>query len=189
MIGRLSAELPAAAAAVTGFWGPDWPREIVVVVTESTEQFRVLAHGSPDIAAATTADGIVFAPGAADMSDTALRIVVRHELFHYAARGQTVADAPLWVTEGVADYVGRPAAAAPGPERAELLARLPEDTDLPWHRVVSQPGRIAARGRFWGALAQADRLRAEGVAVDQGGLLDLEAHRWNGEFTKAARNR
>ncbi|WP_156525911.1 peptidase [Mycobacterium adipatum] len=145
MIGRLSAELPAAVAAVTGFWGPDWPREIVVVVTESTEQFRVLAHGSPDIAAATTADGIVFAPGAADMSDTALRIVVRHELFHYAARGQTVADAPLWGTEGVADYVGRPAAAAPGPERAELLARLPEDTDL----QTTGAARSLAYDRAW----------------------------------------
>lgn len=70
-----------------------------------------------------------------------------------------------------------------------VLKGLPEDTDLPWHRVVSQPGRIAARGRFWGALEQADRLRAEGVAVDREGGLDLEAHRWNGEFTEAVRNR
>lgn len=70
-----------------------------------------------------------------------------------------------------------------------VLKGLPEDTDLPWHRVVSQPGRISARGRFWGALVQADRLRAEGVAVDPDGLLDLEAHRWHGEFTEAARNR
>lgn len=70
-----------------------------------------------------------------------------------------------------------------------VLKGLPEDTDLPWHRVVSQPGRIATRGRFWGALVQADRLRAEGVAVDPDGLLDLEAHRWHGEFTEAARDR
>lgn len=70
-----------------------------------------------------------------------------------------------------------------------VLKGLPEDTGLPWHRVVSQPGRIAARGRFWGALEQADRLRAEGVAVDPDGLVDLEAHRWSGEFTEAARDR
>ena len=70
-----------------------------------------------------------------------------------------------------------------------VLKGLPEDTDLPWHRVVSHPGRIAARGRFWGALAQADRLRAEGVAVDRDGLLDLEVHRWRGEVTEAARDR
>ncbi|MGB5151922.1 MAG: peptidase [Mycobacterium sp.] len=130
MIRRIGAELPGAAIAVTDFWGPDWPPEIVVVVTESDEQFRVLAHGSADIAAATTADGMVFAPGASAMSDSALRIVLRHELFHYAARPQTVVDAPLWLTEGVADYVSRPPTGPPGPEQADLLARLPTDTDL-----------------------------------------------------------
>ena len=97
------------------------------------------------------------------------------------------------IPEGQVATYGQIALMAGFPRRPRqvgmVLKCLPEDTDLPWHRVVSQPGRIAARGRFWGALAQAVRLRAEGVAVDQGGLLDLEAHRWNGEFTKAARNR
>lgn len=130
LIDRITAELPAAAAAVSDFWGPDWPREIAVVVTGSEEQFGALAHAGSDIAAATTAEGMVFAPGAAKMSDDALRIVVRHELFHYAARARTVADAPLWLTEGVADYVARPATAVPGPQRAAELARLPSDTDL-----------------------------------------------------------
>lgn len=116
-----------------------------MVVTESTEQFRVLGHGGPDIAAATTADGIVFAPGAADMSDTALRIVVRHELFHFAARRQTVADAPLWITEGVADYVARPPSAPPGPQRAALLARLPDDAEL----QTAGPARSLAYDRAW----------------------------------------
>jgi hypothetical protein len=145
MIRRIAAELPDAATAVTDFWGPDWPREIVVVVTESDEQFRVLAHGNADIAAATTADGMVFAPGAAAMSDSALRIVVRHELIHYAARQQTVADAPLWLTEGVADYVGRPPTGLPGPDQAGLLARLPTDTDL----QTEGAGRSTAYDRAW----------------------------------------
>ena len=56
------------------------------MATASDEQFRALAGGGSDIAAATTGRRIVFAPGAADMSDDALRIVLRHELFHYAAR-------------------------------------------------------------------------------------------------------
>ncbi|EUA23932.1 peptidase MA superfamily protein [Mycobacterium xenopi 4042] len=38
--------------------------------------------------------------GAAAMSDAALRIVLRHELFHYAARADTALDAPRWLTEG-----------------------------------------------------------------------------------------
>lgn len=145
MIDRIGAELPGAAAAVTAFWGPDWPREIVVVITESDEQFRVLAHGGPDIAAATTADGMVFAPGASGMTDEALRIVVRHELFHYAARSHTVADAPLWVTEGVADYVGRPPAGWPARAQAELLAHLPADTDL----QTAGAARSLAYDRAW----------------------------------------
>ena len=145
LIDRIGAELPAATAAVSDFWGPDWPGEIAVVVTGSQEQFRALAHGAGDIAAATTAEGMVFAPGAAKMSDEALRIVVRHELFHYAARDRTVADAPLWLTEGVADYVARPAAAPPGAQRAAELARLPSDTDL----QTEGAGRSLGYDRAW----------------------------------------
>jgi hypothetical protein len=54
-----------------------------------------------------TGQRIVFAPGASDMSDDALRIVLRHELFHFVSRAQTALDAPRWLTEGVADFVGR----------------------------------------------------------------------------------
>ncbi|MGN7781920.1 peptidase [Mycolicibacterium sp. 22603] len=143
LVDRIAAELPDAVDAVTAFWGPDWPREIVVVVTESDEQFRVLAHGGPDIAAATTAEGMVFAPGAADMGQAALRIVVRHELFHYAARSATVASAPLWLTEGVADYVARPA--QPPPPDGARLAQLPTDADL----QTAGPTRSDAYDRAW----------------------------------------
>ncbi|WKG01305.1 peptidase [Mycolicibacterium sp. HK-90] len=143
LLDRLGAELGEAAAAVTAFWGPDWPRDIEIAVAGSDQQFRVLAGGAPDIAATTTAQRIMFAPGAADMSPAALRIVLRHELFHYAARSQTAADAPRWLTEGVADYVGRPPAHAPA--HADLAARLPTDADL------DTPGatRSLAYDRAW----------------------------------------
>ena len=142
LVERIGAELPAAVTAVTDFWGPDWPHHIVVVVTETVQQFRVLGHVGPDIAAATTADGMVFAPGAAEMSDDALRIVVRHELFHYAARAQTVAGAPLWLTEGVADYVARPPGRRPQPVE---MAQLPTDADL----QTEGPARSLAYDRAW----------------------------------------
>ena len=64
------------------------------------------------------------------MSDDALRIVLRHELFHYAARAETALDAPRWLTEGVADFVGRPAAPRPGPDRPLTWRELPSDADL-----------------------------------------------------------
>ncbi|ORA32522.1 peptidase [Mycobacterium aquaticum] len=130
LLGRLDTELGTAATVVTGFWGPDWPHQINLVVAGSDDQFRVLAGGAEDIAATTTAQRIMFAPGAADMSRPALRIVLRHELFHYASRARTAPDAPRWLTEGVADYVGRPAEPLPGPTRAAELAQLPTDADL-----------------------------------------------------------
>nr|WP_235683704.1 peptidase [Mycolicibacterium fluoranthenivorans] len=145
LLDRIAGELDAAAAAVTAFWGPDWPRDIVVIATETDEQFRVLGFDGLDIAAATTADGIVFAPGAAAMSPDSLRIVLRHELFHYAARAHTAADAPRWLAEGVADYVGRPATPVPGPGAAATLARLPTDADLD----AVGPQRSAAYDQAW----------------------------------------
>jgi hypothetical protein len=127
---RIAAELDTAADAVTAFWGDGWRRDIVIVATGTDEEFAAMGGGGSDIAAATTPERIVFAPGAAAMSDGALRIVVRHELFHYAARADTAVDAPRWLTEGVADFVGRPPQPRPGPERAADLARLPTDADL-----------------------------------------------------------
>ncbi|WP_454790735.1 peptidase [Mycolicibacterium lutetiense] len=145
LLQRLTAELPDAAAAVTAFWGPDWPRDIEIAVAGSDQQFRVLAGGAADIAATTTAQRVMFAPGAAGMSPAALRIVLRHELFHYAARSRTAVDAPRWLTEGVADYVGRPPAVVPGPAQAAALAQLPTDADL------DTPGaaRSLAYDRAW----------------------------------------
>jgi hypothetical protein len=130
LIDRIAAELDSATAAVTTFWGDDWRRDIVIVATGTDEEFTAMGGGGSDIAAATTAQKVVFAPGAAAMSDGALRIVLRHELFHYAARADTATDAPRWLTEGVADFVGRPPQARPGPELAAELARVPTDSDL-----------------------------------------------------------
>jgi hypothetical protein len=142
---RVWGELDGAADAVTAFWGDDWPRNVVVALTRTDEEFRALAVGAPDIAAATTAQRIVFAPGASSMSDASLRIVLRHELFHYAASGRTAADAPRWLTEGVADFVGRPPTPMPGPQRAAALAQLPSDADLDTEGAV----RSLAYDRAW----------------------------------------
>ena len=69
LLDRVSKHMDDAARAVTAFWGADWPRDIIIVATASDEQFRALAGGGSDIAAATTGQRIVFAPGAATMSD------------------------------------------------------------------------------------------------------------------------
>ena len=117
LLARIAAEMNDAAQAVTAFWGPDWPRDIVMVAAGSDAEFGSLAGGGPDIAATTTAERMMFAPGAAAMSDASLRIVLRHELFHYASPPDTATDAPRWLTEGVADFVGRPPAPRPAGRR------------------------------------------------------------------------
>ncbi len=145
LLNRVAADIGQAIDAVDAFWGTDWPRVITVVATGSQPQFQTEAGGGPparwaDIAAVAVADRvdparriaigqrIVFAPGAADMSEQALRIVLRHELFHYAARADTALDAPRWLTEGVADYVARPPTALP--KVVAPPTALPSDADL-----------------------------------------------------------
>ncbi|BBX96901.1 hypothetical protein MLAC_21950 [Mycobacterium lacus] len=146
LLSRIAAAIGTAVGEVEAFWGVDWTRDISVVATGSDEQFRAAAGGGPasrwaDIAAVTVVDSvdparqtavgqrIVFAPGAAGMSDAALRIVLAHELFHYAARRDTALDAPRWLTEGVADFIARPNSAMPD-EVVSMVPSLPSDAEL-----------------------------------------------------------
>jgi hypothetical protein len=143
LLARIAAEMNDASRAVTTFWGPDWPHDVVIVAAGTNAEFGTLAGGGPDIAATTTAQRIMFAPGAAAMSDASLRIVLRHELFHFASRAKTAGDAPRWLTEGVADFVGRPP--VPRPANAAQLAQLPTDAEL------SDPGPAGSQAydRAW----------------------------------------
>jgi hypothetical protein len=142
---RIADELDGAVAAVTAFWGDDWPRHVLIVAAGTDREFVGMQGGTPDNAATTTSERILFAPGAAAMSAGALRIVLRHELFHYASRSETATDAPWVLTEGVADFVGRPAQPRPGPGRAAELARLPTDADFDGE----EPARSLAYDRAW----------------------------------------
>ncbi|MFT4126686.1 MAG: hypothetical protein QM662_10700 [Gordonia sp. (in: high G+C Gram-positive bacteria)] len=119
---RLQALLPGAVDAVSAFWGTRWARRAVLVTTATDEWFRVLAGAAADAhaaAAATTfaaadldthtATGqrVMLTPAAADLPAPTLGVVIRHELTHVAARAYTSTSAPMWLTEGVAEYVGR----------------------------------------------------------------------------------
>lgn len=133
ILSRVGSDMGAAVTAVEGFWGTDWSHEIVVVAAETDAEYRAAAPGAPaDMAAVAVSDGagqrIVLGPGANRMSDRALRIVLAHELFHYAARTDTAPDAPRWLTEGVADYVARQD--EPRPEHFPVPGGLPDDTEF-----------------------------------------------------------
>jgi hypothetical protein len=160
LLDRIAADIGQAVDAVDAFWGTDWPRGINVVATGNQRQFEAQAGGGPsaqwaDIAAiavvdrvdparrSATGQRIVFAPGAVGMSEDALRIVLSHELFHYAVRAETAVDAPRWLTEGVADYVARPRKDVP--EVTTPPTSLPSDADL----AVPGPQRSQAYDRAW----------------------------------------
>lgn len=161
LLSRVASDMGSAITAVEAFWGVDWSRDIPVVAASTDEEFRAAAGGgSPaqwaDIAAVTVVDRvdpvhraavgqrIVFAPGASNMTDSALRIVLTHELFHFAARVDTAEDAPQWLTEGVADFVARPRTPVP-PDALSVPLTLPSDADL------ESPGgqRSLAYDRAW----------------------------------------
>ncbi len=157
---RVRSVMDSSVRDVERFWGSDWPREIVVVLTDSDHRFVAEAGLDPrrtwtDIAAVAVADSvdpdqrtavgqrIVLAPGAAAMSEEALRIVLTHELFHFAARADTALDAPRWFVEGVADFVARkPEPIPPG---------AASDTALPVDAELDSPGPRRSTGydRAW----------------------------------------
>ncbi|AOV97559.1 methyltransferase [Edwardsiella hoshinae] len=58
-----------------------------------------------------------------------------------------------------------------------ILRALPEDTRLPWYRVVNRLGTLSLQGDAF--LRQRRALQAEGIAVDEQGVLDLARWRWH----------
>lgn len=163
LLSRVAEIIGASVDAVEAFWGTDWSHRIVVTATGSDRQFVELAgHHSADVAQwadvaavavadrvdperrTATGQRIVFAPRADAMSTAALRIVLTHELFHYAARTDTAFDAPRWLTEGVADFVARPAGDRVVAPDGPVLA-LPTDADLD----APGPRRAQAYDRAW----------------------------------------
>jgi methylated-DNA-protein-cysteine methyltransferase related protein len=104
------------------------------------------------------------------MADTAFRTAVLR-LVRKIPRGQ------------LATY-GQIAAMAGFPRRPRqvgmILKGLPEDTNLPWHRVVNALGYVPSKGRWWGAMLQIQRLREEGITVDDLGNLELSQYQWRG---------
>ena len=92
------------------------------------------------------------------------------------------------IPRGEVSSYGEVARLAGLPRRARLAARvLSGNTDpgLPWHRVLRADGRIAFPEGSEGFREQAQRLRAEGVRVENGRVRqamhqgsDLDAELW-----------
>ena len=61
------------------------------------------------------------------------------------------------------------------------LRQLPQDHDVPWHRVITSSGRIAFAKGTAAFRRQCDLLLAEDVPV-VGGRIDMGTYRWEPEL-------
>ncbi|WP_051385417.1 peptidase MA family metallohydrolase [Actinokineospora inagensis] len=161
MIDRLAHELDPSVAAVSAVWGDAWPKRVALILPDSPVEMRALV--GPDFpvesvvavaiadrvdTAKHTATGqrVVLSPtGARALSAASLRVVLRHEITHVAARSVTVDGSPMWLLEGFADYVGYREAGVTLAQGAPDLARRVRDTGPP--TALPDDGDFRARDR------------------------------------------
>lgn len=61
----------------------------------------------------------------------------------------------------------------------KLLSSLPQDSRLPWFRVINASGRISLQGESFAR--QREKLLQEGVEVKENGAVSLRRFLWDGE--------
>lgn len=194
---RVRRQLAPAVDAVSDFWGKDWPQRAVVMPTGTEEQFAGFTRtepGATKAAAAATVfskidrgtrtvvgQRIVLSPAAGQLSESGVAVILRHELFHVASRIETAEDAPLWLVEGVAEYVGRRGSDADVTDVAPDLAvqvasgRLPDELPADSAFAVdTETARLAYQTAWSFAAFIADRydderLRKMYLTVARGG--------------------
>lgn len=57
------------------------------------------------------------------------------------------------------------------------LSQLPDDTRLPWHRVIGASGRLSLSADSASGVKQRTRLRAEGIDLPND-RVDIRRHGW-----------
>ena len=112
----------SAVRRVSGVWGKDWSSHVVLVTPASNQEFARLLLRSADkgldqVAAITQGviesgrraqgDRVIINPRAfIALQPLGRQVVITHEVTHLAARSSTTSPTPIWLTEGMADYVG-----------------------------------------------------------------------------------
>lgn len=86
------------------------------------------------------------------------------------------------IPEGHVATYGQIAALAGRPGHARqvgyALHSLPEDSDVPWHRVINAQGRVSPRSAPGWEELQKILLLDEGVVFSADGRIDLQRFRW-----------
>lgn len=133
-----AADADRAVPEVAHAWGNGWPGKVVIEAPATLDQMAALLGAPPDgyrdIAAVTTgelganaqapADRVIINPAAfGGLSDFGRQVVLTHETTHVATRLSTTAHTPLWLSEGIADWVAyRSAGRTPQQVAPELAA-------------------------------------------------------------------
>ena len=167
----LARDADRSVSEVSGVWPRPWPRRVVVEAPESLRRMAQLldapAKTYEGIAAVTTgeagesakapADRIVVNPEAyGQLSEEGRQVVVTHETVHVATRTHTGSATPLWLSEGLADWIGyrgtgrTPKGAAAelvrAAETGELPRELPSDRDFRFGSDPEALGRAYESG-------------------------------------------
>ena len=58
---------------------------------------------------------------------------------------------------------------------------IPQDSDIPWQRVINYKGGISQRNSGSGGVLQQKLLEAEGIVFNQNGRTELKHYRWEGD--------
>jgi len=58
------------------------------------------------------------------------------------------------------------------------MAAVPDDSDVPWHRVINYQGTISPRTDGYSDGLQRALLEAEGIRFDEKGRVDLNRYGW-----------
>lgn len=144
-----------AVPQVRHAWGSGWPGKVVIEAPSSLDRMAALLDARPtdyrDIAAVTTGEGggnaaapadrVIINPAAfGELSAFGRQVVLTHETTHVATRLSTTAHTPLWLSEGIADWVAyRDSGRTAGEIAPELAAdvragrtpaALPTDADF-----------------------------------------------------------
>ena len=75
----------------------------------------------------------------------------------------------------VAQHAGLPGAAR---RVGRALRGIPNNTRIPWHRVINAQGKLVVPGGGAAAERQRLRLEKEGVGFTALGRVDLQRYRW-----------
>lgn len=160
MVDRLVRELDTSVEAVSALWPTAWSRRVALLLPDSPGEMRALVGADfpvESVVAVAVADRVdnktrtvagqrvVLSPsGVRALSIASLRIVLRHEITHVAARADTVDKSPTWILEGFADYVGYRDSgvtlAEGAPDLAKRVRQKGPPTALPENRAFQSRG-------------------------------------------------